>query len=348
MYPELFKIPFIDLPLPSYGLMMVIGFLAAVLVMRRLSRDITSNPQFITNASLYALIAGVVGARVFYVIHYFDRFRANLLSVFAVWHGGLEFLGGVILAIAVLLFYLKLHKLSIRRYFDILAIGLMLGLAFGRIGCFLKGDCFGRPTTVAWAIRFPYGSDVYHSQIRADLKRNRPEPYLKLPSDFFGYYNSDSRAYYGLKHYEDLTQEQKDMVKHGKYRCLPVHPTQLYSSVNALFLSFILYLFWRRAQRPAALKDSNKLFTKPGCTFSLMFVLYGVTRFLIEFLRDDNPFEYGWWAIYKGGTISQNISIYMVVLGVVLMVIFGKIRLKVDVPEESRKIQALVNESNET
>ena len=67
-----------------------------------------------------------------------------------------------------------------------------------------------------------------------------------------------------------------------------------------------------------------------------------------ECLRDDNPFEYGWWAIYKGGTISQNISIYIVVLGVVLMVIFEKIRLKVDEPEESRKIQALVNESNET
>jgi phosphatidylglycerol:prolipoprotein diacylglycerol transferase len=349
MYPELFKIPFINLPLPSYGLMMVIGFLAAVFVMRRLSRDITSNPQFITNASLYALIAGVAGARIFYVVHYFDRFRANLLSVFAVWHGGLEFLGGVILAIVVLLFYLKLHKLSIRCYFDILAIGLMLGLAFGRIGCFLKGDCFGRPTTVAWAVRFPYGSDVYHSQIRPNSNRNRPEPYLKLSTDFFGYYKySDGRAYYGLKLYKDLTQEQKDMVTKGKYRCLPVHPTQLYSSVNALFLSFILYLFWRRAQSATALKDSKKLFARPGCTFSLMFVLYGVMRFLIEYLRDDNPFEYGWWAIYKGGTVSQNISIYMIILGVVLMVIFEKFKLKVDDLEERHKIQAQVNNSNGT
>jgi len=163
MYPELFKIPFIDLPVPTYGLMMVTGFLAAVLVMRRLSRDISTNPIFITNASLYALIAGVVGARLFYVVHYFDSFRTNLLSVFAVWHGGLEFLGGVLLAIVVLLFYLLRHKLSIRHYFDILAIGLMLGLAFGRIGCFLKGDCYSRPTEAPLAVRFPYGSDVYHS-----------------------------------------------------------------------------------------------------------------------------------------------------------------------------------------
>jgi len=155
MYPELFKIPFIDLSLPSYGLMMVVGFLAAVFVMRRLSRDITSNPQFITNASLYALIAGVVGARLFYVVHYFDKFRANLLSVFAVWHGGLELLGGALLAVAVILFYLWRHKLPVRRYLDIAAIGLMLALGFGRIGCFLKGDCFGRPTKLPWGVRFP-------------------------------------------------------------------------------------------------------------------------------------------------------------------------------------------------
>jgi prolipoprotein diacylglyceryltransferase len=198
------------------------------------------------------------------------------------------------------------------------------------------------------AVRFPYGSDVYHSQIRPNLRRNRPDPHLKLPADFFGYYDSGSGAYYGLKPFEDLTQEQKEMVKNGKYRCLPVHPTQLYSSVNALFLCFILYLFRRRAQSGTALKDSKKLFARPGCTFSLMFVLYGVTRFLIEYLRDDNPFEYGWWAIYKGGTVSQNISIYMVVLGIVLMIIFEKIRLKVDDLGESHKIQALVNESNGT
>jgi phosphatidylglycerol:prolipoprotein diacylglycerol transferase len=343
MYPELFKIPFINLPVPTYGLMMVTGFLAAVLVMRRLSRDISPNPIFITNASLYALIAGVVGARLFYVVHYFDRFRTDLLSVFALWHGGLEFLGGVILAIAVLLFYLKLHKLSIRHYFDILAIGLMLGLAFGRIGCFLKGDCYGRPTEAHLAVRFPYSSDVYRGQIYPDLKRNRPDPHLQLPAEFFGYYNSNGKTHSGLKRYEDLTQKQKDMVKYGKYRCLPVHPTQLYSSVNAAVLCFILYLFWRRAKR-AKSKNGKKLFTKPGCTFSLMFVLYGVTRFLIEFLRDDNPFEYAWWAIYKGGTVSQNISIYMVILGVVLMLIFGKIKLKVDEPEESDKMETLLND----
>lgn len=339
MYPELFKIPIIDWPLPSYGLMMVIGFFAAVLVIRRLSRSISPDPELITNACLYALIAGVVGARLFYVLHYFDRFQGNFLSVFALWHGGLEFLGGVILAIAVLIFYLSIHKLSIRHYFDILAVGLMLGLAFGRIGCFLKGDCFGKPTKAACSVRFPYDSDPYRSQVYPNLKRNRPEPYLQLPAEFFDYNEINGKAYYGLKLYEDLTQEQRDMIKGGNYRCLPVHPVQLYSSANAVILCLILYLFLRRSQRAAKSKDSRKLFAGAGSTFVLMFILYGVTRFFLEFFRDDNPFEYGWWAIYKGGTVSQNLSIYMVILGVVLMIIFEKIKPKVAVPDESNKIE---------
>jgi prolipoprotein diacylglyceryltransferase len=62
----------------------------------------------------------------------------------------------------------------------------------------------------------------------------------------------------------------------------------------------------------------------PGCTFALAFILYGITRFLIETVRDDNPFEYAWWAIYKGGTVSQNLSIYLIILGVALMVIFQR------------------------
>jgi phosphatidylglycerol:prolipoprotein diacylglycerol transferase len=349
MYPELFKIPYIDWPLPTYGLMMVIGFLAAVLVMRRLSLHITDNLQFITNASLYCLIAGVVGARLFYVVHHFGQFRGRWVSVFAIWHGGLEFLGGVILAIVVLLFYLRRHKLSIRHYFDILAIGLMVGLAFGRIGCFLKGDCFGKPTDVPWAVRFPYGSDPYRSQVYPNLKRNRPDPHLPLPTEFFGYYNSNGQTYSGLKEHEDLTQEQKDKVTIGKYQCLPVHPTQLYSFANALLCGLLLYFFWRRSQNVVKSNNPEKLFSKPGCTFALMFILYGVARFFLEILRDDNPFEYGWWAIYKGGTVSQNLGIYMATLGIVLIIIFQKVKLIVVVGDEDNEKQTAdeIQDSNE-
>ena len=298
---------------------MVIGFMAAIFLIRRLSRNITLDTQLIANAALYSMIGGVVGARLLYVVHYFDQFRGRLFSVFAIWQGGLEFLGGVILAIAVIIFYLRRHKLPIRRYFDILAVGLMLGLAFGRIGCFLNGCDFGKPTELPWAVRFPYGSFAYHSQVYPNPERNRPKPQLELSSDFFGEYSENGVWFQGLKPYDQLTQRQKDMVDKGLYRCLPVHPTQLYSSANAAFLCLILYLFWRRAQNAGSSSSSNKPFTKPGCTFGLMLILYGITRFFIEFLRDDNPFNK-----FDGLTISQNISIAMIVFGIILLAIFEK------------------------
>ena len=296
--------------------MMVIGFLAAVSLIRRLSRNITPDPQLITNGALYSLIGGVVGARLFYVIHYFEHFKENPASVFAIWQGGLELLGGVILAITIIDLYLWYHKLSIRRYNDILAIGLMLALALGRIGCFLNGCCFGKPTELPWAVRFPYNSFAYNSQINADLERNRPEPQLKLPQEeYISYIDKDGNWH--PKIYDDLTEQQKIEVTTGKYRCLPVHPTQLYTSASAAVLCLVLYFFWRRSQKPG-----GKILIQPGCTFSFMFIIYGTFRFFIEFLRDDNPFE------FDGLTISQIIGIAMIILGAVLVVIFQRIEPK--------------------
>lgn len=300
---------------------MVIAFLAAITLIRRLSRSFTPDPQYITNAALYSLIAGVTGARLFYVIHHFDQFQGRLLSVFAIWQGGLELLGGILSAIAVIGFYCRYHKLPVRRYLDILAIGLMLALVFGRIGCFLNGCCFGKPTNLPWGVRFPYGSYAYSSQVCPDLERDRSEPQLKLPDEFYDYYYGDGKTHCFLKPYKDLTSEQrKYLVDKDLYRCLPVHPAQLYSSVNGGILALILYLFWRRNQKADISKNHKKLFTKPGCTFGLMFIIYGISRFFMEFIRDDNPFE------FDGLTISQNIGIAMVVFGVLLVVIFDKMK----------------------
>jgi phosphatidylglycerol:prolipoprotein diacylglycerol transferase len=320
MYPELFEIPFVHLTVKSYGLMMVIGFLVAVYVIRSLSRNITPNPQMITNAALYSLIAGVVGARLFYVVHHHSEFQGDWHTFFAIWHGGLELLGGVIFTLAVIIAYLYYHKLPVRRYLDILAIGLMLALALGRIGCFLNGCCFGKPTNLPWAVRFPYYSPSYLSQVYPNPARNRSEPRLKLPSEFFGYLVSNNdwveSEQGNLKPYRLLSDEQKDEVKNGAYRALKVHPTQLYSSANAAMLSLVLFLFWRWGIKAEKETSRSKLVPRPGCTFSLMFVLYGITRSLLELVRDDNPFE------VDSLTISQIMGIGLAVLGLILMLVF--------------------------
>ncbi len=316
MHPELFEIPFLHLTIKSYGLMMVVGFLAAVTVIRYLSRHFTRDPQLITNAALYSLIAGVVGARAFYVIHYFDRtFRDNPWSVFAIWNGGLELIGGVVAAIIVIVWYGRHHKLPIRHYLDVLAIGLTAALMFGRIGCFLNGCCYGQPTHLPWAVRFPYGSFSYSSQVKPDLNRNRPKPYFTLPPEYFGYMTENGELSTEPKPAKYLTPEQREMVTKGPYLALPVHPTQLYSSAGALLLGLILYGFWRRSQRAEA-QGRYAFLTRPGSIFSLMFILYAIMRFSIEMIRDDNPFEM--WGL----TIAQLLSIGLAILGILCVLYF--------------------------
>ncbi len=319
MHPELFEIPIVHLTVKSYGFMMVVGFLAAVTVIRYLSRHFTRDPQHITNAALYSLIAGVVGARIFFVVHYSDQFRGNWGDLFAIWNGGLELIGGVVLAIAVIVLYIRYHKLPMRHYLDVLAIGLTTALVFGRIGCFLNGCCYGKPTELPWAVRFPYGSFAYESQTKPDPDRHRLHPRLDLPQEFFGY--TDEQGYYipALKPPKYLTPAQKEQVAHGAYQCLPVHPTQLYSSAGAALLTLILYGIWRRSQK-AEKAGRYRFLTRPGGTFSVMFILYGIMRFCIEMIRDDNPFE------AAGLTVAQILSIGLAILGLVLIIIFSFVK----------------------
>jgi phosphatidylglycerol:prolipoprotein diacylglycerol transferase len=305
MHPELFEIPFLHISVKSYGTLMVIGFLAAVWLMRKIMKGLGQDPDRISSIAMYTLLSGIIGARIFYVIHHNDMFTGRPMEAFAVWQGGLELLGGVIAAIGFVWFYLWKFKLPKRLYLDILAIGLMVGLGFGRLGCLMNGCCYGKCTDVSWAVQFPYGSPAFYSQIGPDGARNRPDPLWNLPKDYYrdGY----------LRDFEELTEEQKTAVKHGGLYCTrPVHPTQIYSSIGAFILAGVLYGIWRMIGK-----------RKPGIVLSCMFILYGPVRFWLETLRDDNPFETAWWAIYKGGTVSQNIGIYMFIAGVILLTVFA-------------------------
>jgi len=103
MFPELFELPIVHVTVKSYGLMMVIGFIMALFLMRTLSRRLGENVDHIANVALYALLSGIVGARIFYVVHHYEDFRSEpVWMLFATWKGGLEFVGGVILAVIVI------------------------------------------------------------------------------------------------------------------------------------------------------------------------------------------------------------------------------------------------------
>ncbi|UCG49803.1 MAG: prolipoprotein diacylglyceryl transferase [Phycisphaerales bacterium] len=315
MHPRLVEIPFIHFTIWCFGPMMALGFLVGLALANRLARRAGLDPAVIMNVTRYSLIIGVIGARAFFVIHHFDLFRGDLAAVFAIWRGGLEFVGGVIPVIIFLFFYMRRHNLPFRKYLDILAIGLMMGLAFGRLGCFLNGCCFGKPANLPWAVRFPYRSYAYISQINPDPKRDRPEPQLNMPkSEYLSFFDQNGKWY--PKPLDQLSDARKHDVTKGRYRCLATHPTQLYSAASALVICAVLYLLWRRG---ACGPDPKPKLARPGSTTAMAFLLYGVARFVIEALRDDNPYE------FARLTISQITSIAMVALGIVLLILLARI-----------------------
>lgn len=165
MYPVLFRIPFLNYELPGYGLALMLGLLVSIMWAAHRALKSGGNPDVILNCGFIALICGVVGARVMYVVHYWDQYayRSSTLevvrAVLDVRKGGLEVYGGFLLSVAVVVIYLWRWKHSLRWYFDIIAPSAALGMAIGRIGCFLNGCCWGGVCTeIPWAVRFPCGS----------------------------------------------------------------------------------------------------------------------------------------------------------------------------------------------
>jgi prolipoprotein diacylglyceryltransferase len=151
----------IPLRLPGYGLMVAMGFLLGILLARWRAKRCGESPDYVTNCGVLALIGGIVGARLAYVIQHWDTQFAStanpLSAILEFTSGGLIYYGGLILGVGMVLVYLKLKRLPVRRYLDIVAVSMMLGLAFGRAGCLLNGCCFGANCSDSWALgmKFP-------------------------------------------------------------------------------------------------------------------------------------------------------------------------------------------------
>lgn len=169
MHPELITLPG-GFSIKTYGFFLMLGFLSAVwLAMKRCER-MKANPDRMLDLAFLALFFGVGGARAFYVIHYWKEQFAGapnkLFAIIDITSGGLEFLGGFFGAFIATVVYCWWKQISLRLYADIIAPSVMWGLAFGRIGCYFNGCCFGamaahtadEPPAVSWAVQFPYGS----------------------------------------------------------------------------------------------------------------------------------------------------------------------------------------------
>ncbi len=144
-----------------YGMMAGIGAIVGLMCLRRLKKFAAMNDDQVYDLLLYAMIAGIIGGRLFYVIQFWSQFRYNRLEIIMINRGGLVFYGGFFLSVIAIYVFSKRNKLSFIRVIDICAPALALAHCMGRIGCFLNGCCFGRKTDLPWGVIFPKGSDSY-------------------------------------------------------------------------------------------------------------------------------------------------------------------------------------------
>jgi phosphatidylglycerol:prolipoprotein diacylglycerol transferase len=166
MHPRLLTVPPFDLlgrtigpfTLHTYGFLLAVAFLAGLWVASRQAKRAGLDANRVTDMAVWVLIAGLVGAKLLLVAldwTYFGRNPRELLSIFqsgGVFYGGL--LGGILLA----WWYARHYRLPGWQTADVLAPGVVLGQAIGRLGCFAAGCCWGKATQVPWAVTF---TDVY-------------------------------------------------------------------------------------------------------------------------------------------------------------------------------------------
>jgi len=324
------------LPIRGYGVMVLLGVLAGVGLAVHRARQVGLDPEIIMSLVLWLLIPGVVGARTFHVIEYWqtdyrhERWTETIKAVLNVPQGGLVVYGSLFGAAVGFLAFTGRRRLRVLAMADLIAPSLAIGLALGRIGCFLNGCCYGGPSDLPWAVRFPAGSPPYESQLqrgtllgfgieadtsgRPRIGRVRPgspaersglgenEPLVSVNGhpvrrvlDAEGWLRA------GLERGGRVTLDMADGKQvelpavDASRGSLPVHPTQLYSSVTAALLCFFLWSYY-----PFRRHD--------GEVAALILTLYPLLRMLLEAIRTDEQ------AIFHTGlSISQNVSLLLLV-----------------------------------
>jgi phosphatidylglycerol---prolipoprotein diacylglyceryl transferase len=253
MHPVLFD--FGAFTIYSYGVLLAAAYLLGLqfALMRARSRGLDS--QRVMDLGIWIIISALVGAKLLLLIVDFRQLTDSPRDLLSLARSGGVFYGGLIAAVTVALLYLRRHKLPLWTTTDVFAPGIALGHVVGRLGCLLAGCCFGRETSVPWAITF-------HNP--AALAQGTP----------LG---------------------------------VPLHPTQLYEAgAEALILVFLLAT--ERRGRPF-----------PGRTFWSYMLLYGISRFIIEFYRGDSR-----GMVFDAVSTSQFVSIILVPLAVVMLFVLGR------------------------
>jgi phosphatidylglycerol:prolipoprotein diacylglycerol transferase len=155
MHPVAFQVG--PLTIHWYGILVALGFLVGLWNAARRAPRAGVSGEIIADLGPWLIAGAVVGARFWYVVAYWDHqfAQAPWWEVFMVHHGGLVYYGGLVGAALAALWFLYRRRLPPWRVADVLAPGISLGYAIGRLGCLLNGCCYGRACSLPWAVRYP-------------------------------------------------------------------------------------------------------------------------------------------------------------------------------------------------
>lgn len=164
-FPEIDPVIFHVGPLSVrwYGMMYLLGFVAAYALINHLSRlrNLDLSKDGVSDLLFYGVLGVVLGGRIGYVLFYNPaQYFSRPLEIFAVWQGGMSFHGGLIGVVVAVVLFCRRRKLPILLTGDVLVASSTLGLGFGRIGNFINGELWGRVTDLPWAMVFPGGGPL--------------------------------------------------------------------------------------------------------------------------------------------------------------------------------------------
>ncbi|MCE2398013.1 MAG: prolipoprotein diacylglyceryl transferase [Gemmatimonadetes bacterium] len=220
MYPNLFTLPeWLPLvggaPITSFGIMMLAAFLTGGHVLKvELVRQ-GRQPEIAWDLLFWAVLGGIVGARIYYVLLNYPRLLDDPIGMF-LSRAGMVWYGGFLLAGALVLRRIRTLGLPMGSIVDASAPALALAYGVGRLGCFLVGDDYGRPTDSWVGIAFPNG---------------QPPTTVATIESHFG-----------------ITVDPALIEKYGEV--VPVHPTQLYETGISTLIFLVLWSLRRHRHRP--------------------------------------------------------------------------------------------------
>ncbi len=316
-------------PIRGYGVMLLSAILTglAMAVYRAKQRGVDADT--VLSLTFWLFVFGIAGARLFFVIEYWESrfadqpFGSMIIDVLRFTEGGLVVYGSLIGATIAFIGFCYRHKLPTLMMADVLAPSLAAGLALGRLGCLLNGCCYGGACDLPWAITFPEGSPPFmdqlvHGRLHGIELVESPDggPLLLFTENsppqkivaINGYEANDlndsasliAAAHTNHKSLNFVTEKGKRIeIPASTYeRSLSVHPTQIYSAINAALIAWFLWAYY-----PSRRRD--------GEVVLLLLTIYPISRFLLEIIRTDEAAIFG-----TGLSISQNVSllIFLIVI----------------------------------